>query len=184
MAPAALTHSRLLWQVSIRQESQETIFVGCNLCDDFSEKAQFALDLLMIRSTRSRLSKHVEMSIPSLPQSSRSSLVLLLSNWASNSLQRLEAMLRVFFFKLKEAKNVSSQLKITHQILSHWESFRDLKLMFAGSRRAEHLTEMAGLASLKEDDPKHILFYKPINHRKPYFVIWVGWDRSGLTVEL
>ena len=87
---------------------------------------------------------------------------------------------------------IPSQLKVTHQILSHWEPFRDLKFRFAGWRRAEQLslrsqqrivatvedsvlrTEMAGLESLEEDDPKRILFYNP----------WVGWDRSGLTVEM
>ena len=74
---------------------------------------------------------------------------------------------------------ISSQLKVTHQILSHWEPFRDLKVRFADSRRAEQLslrsqqrivatvedsvlrTEMAGLESLEEDAPKRILFYTP-----------------------
>ena len=83
---------------------------------------------------------------------------------------------------------IPSQLKVTHQILSHWEAFRDLKFKFAGSRRAEHLslrsqqrivatvedsvlrTEMAGLESLEEDDPKRILFYKPMG--------WLGQIRS------
>jgi hypothetical protein len=87
---------------------------------------------------------------------------------------------------------IPSQLKVTHQILSHWEPFRDLKARFADSRRAEQLslrsqqrivatvedsvlrTEMAGLESLEEDAPKRILFYTPM-----------GWlDRSGLTVEM
>jgi len=39
---------------------------------------------------------------------------------------------------------IPTQLKVTHQILSlgtfHWEPFRDLKFMFAGSRRAEQLS--------------------------------------------
>ncbi len=35
---------------------------------------------------------------------------------------------------------IPSQLKVTHQILSHWEPFRDLKTRFAGSRRAEQLS--------------------------------------------
>jgi hypothetical protein len=83
---------------------------------------------------------------------------------------------------------IPSQLKVTHQILSHWEPFRDLKSKFAGSRRAEQLslrsqqrivatvedsvlrTEMAGLESLEEDDPKRILFYKPMG--------WLGQIRS------
>jgi hypothetical protein len=33
-----------------------------------------------------------------------------------------------------------SQHRVTLQILSHWQPFRDLKLMFAGSRRAEQLS--------------------------------------------
>ena len=74
---------------------------------------------------------------------------------------------------------IPSQFKITKQILLHWQHFRDLKLMFAGSRRAEQLslhsqqrvvatveesvlkTEMAGLESQEEDAPKRILFFKP-----------------------
>jgi hypothetical protein len=83
---------------------------------------------------------------------------------------------------------IPSQLKVTHQILSHWEPFRDLKARFAGSRRAEQLslrsqqrivatvedsvlrTEMAGLESLEEDAPKRILFYTPMG--------WLGQIRS------
>ena len=72
---------------------------------------------------------------------------------------------------------IPSQHRVTQQILSHWQPFRDLKLMFAGSRRAEQLslhsqqrivatvedsvlrTEMAGLESQEEDAPKRILFF-------------------------
>jgi hypothetical protein len=64
-----------------------------------------------------------------------------------------------------------SQHKVTQQILSHWQPFLDLKLMFAGLRRAEQLslrsqqrivatfedsvlrTEMAVLESQEEDAP-------------------------------
>ncbi len=35
---------------------------------------------------------------------------------------------------------IPSQLKVTHQILIHWEPFRDLKARFVGSRRAEQLS--------------------------------------------
>ena len=35
---------------------------------------------------------------------------------------------------------IPSQSKVTKQILLHWQPFRDLKLMFAGSRRAEQLS--------------------------------------------
>jgi hypothetical protein len=83
---------------------------------------------------------------------------------------------------------IPSQVKVTHQILSHWEPFRDLKSRFADSRRAEQLrlrsqqrivatvedsvlrTEMTGLESLEEDDPKRILFYKSMG--------WLGQIRS------
>ncbi len=70
---------------------------------------------------------------------------------------------------------IPSQFKVTKQILLHWQPFRDLKLMFADSRRAEQLslrsqqrvvatveesvlkTEMAGLESQEEDAPKRLL---------------------------
>ena len=73
---------------------------------------------------------------------------------------------------------IPSQLKVTHQILSHWEPFRDLKFRFVDSSRVEQLslrsqqrivstvedsvlrTEMSGLESLEEDAPKCIVFYK------------------------
>ena len=76
---------------------------------------------------------------------------------------------------------IPSQHKVTQQILSHWQPFLDLKLMFAGSRCAEQLslrsqqrivatvedsvlrTEIAGLESQEEDAPKRILFYKPMS---------------------
>jgi hypothetical protein len=69
------------------------------------------------------------------------------------------------------------QHRVTLQILSHWQSFRDLKLIFAGSRHAEQLglrsqqrivttvedyalrTEMVSLESQEEDAPKRILHY-------------------------
>jgi hypothetical protein len=35
---------------------------------------------------------------------------------------------------------IPSQHKITQQILSHWQPFLDLKLVFAGSRHAEQLS--------------------------------------------
>jgi hypothetical protein len=35
---------------------------------------------------------------------------------------------------------IPSQHRVTQQILSHWKTFRDLKLMFVGSRRAEQLS--------------------------------------------
>ena len=35
---------------------------------------------------------------------------------------------------------IPSQHRLTLQILSHWQHFRDLKLMFVASRRAEQLS--------------------------------------------
>jgi hypothetical protein len=82
---------------------------------------------------------------------------------------------------------IPSQHRVIQQILSHWQPFRDLKLMFAGSRRAEQLslrsqqrivatvedsvlrTEMAGLESQEGDAPKSILFFKPMS--------WLGQIR-------
>jgi hypothetical protein len=82
---------------------------------------------------------------------------------------------------------IPSQHRVTQQLLSHWQPFRDLKLMFPGSRRAEQLslrsqhrivttvedsvlrTEMTGLESQEEDAPKRILFFKPMS--------WLGQIR-------
>ena len=75
---------------------------------------------------------------------------------------------------------IPSQHRVTQQILSHWEPFRDLKSRLVGSCRAEQLnlhsqqcivstvedsvlrTEMTDLESLEEDEPKRIFFYKPM----------------------
>ncbi len=71
---------------------------------------------------------------------------------------------------------IPSQDRVTQQLLSHWQPFQDLKLMFVVSirtdqvslRSQEHIlatvkdsvlrTEMAGLESQEEDAPKRILF--------------------------
>jgi hypothetical protein len=83
---------------------------------------------------------------------------------------------------------IASQFKVTKQILFHWQHFRDLKLNYVGSRQTEQLnlhsqqcivgtveesvlkTEMTGLESQEEDDPKRILFLKPMS--------WLGQIRS------
>jgi hypothetical protein len=83
---------------------------------------------------------------------------------------------------------IPSHLTVTQQILSHWQTFQDLKLTFAGSRRTEQLslhsqqhivvtdedsvlrTEMSGLKSQEEDAPKRILFFKTMS--------WLGQIRS------
>ncbi len=87
-----------------------------------------------------------------------------------------------------DATAIPTQSRVTQQILSHWQPFRDLKLMFTSSRRAEQLslrsqqrvvatveesvlkTEMAGLESQEEDAPKRLLFFKPMS--------WLGQIRS------
>jgi hypothetical protein len=89
---------------------------------------------------------------------------------------------------------IPSQYRVAQQILSHWNPFQDLKLMFAGSRRAEHLslcsqqsivttvedsvlrTEMTDLESQEEDVPKRILFFKPMS--------WLGQIRSHRRINL
>ncbi len=83
---------------------------------------------------------------------------------------------------------IPSQHRVTQQILSHWQSFQNLKLMFSGSRHAQQLnlhsqhsitgtvedsvlrTEMTGLEFPEEDVPKRILFFKPMS--------WLGQIRS------
>ncbi len=77
-----------------------------------------------------------------------------------------------------DVADIPSHHKVTQQILSHCQSFLDLKLMCADSRRTEQLTlhshhrivatvedsvprtEMDGLESQEEDAPKCILFFK------------------------
>ncbi len=39
-----------------------------------------------------------------------------------------------------DVTTIPSQYRVTQQILSHWQHFRDLKLMLAGSLRAEQLS--------------------------------------------
>ena len=83
--------------------------------------------------------------------------------------------------------NIPLQHRVTMQILKHWQPFRDLKLTFAVSRRAEQLrlrtqqriiataedsvlrTEMANLESQEEDAPKRVLSFKPMS--------WLGQIR-------
>ncbi len=83
---------------------------------------------------------------------------------------------------------IPSQFRVTQQILFHWKPFRDPKLKFVGSRRAEQLSlrsqhrivatveesvlrmEMAGLESQEEDAQKCALFFKPMS--------WVGQIRT------
>ena len=84
----------------------------------------------------------------------------------------------------EDASNVvaiPTQHRVTQQILSRWQPFKDLKQTFAVSRRAEQLglrtqqrivapvedsvlrTEMGALESQEEDAPKRFLWYKPLD---------------------
>ncbi len=89
--------------------------------------------------------------------------------------------------------NIPLQHRVTMQILKHWQPFRDLKLTYAVSRRAEQLclrtqqrivatvedsvlrTEMASLESQEEDAPIRVLWYKPMS--------WLGQIRPHRRVE-
>jgi hypothetical protein len=88
--------------------------------------------------------------------------------------------------------NIPLQHRVTMQILQHWQPFRDLKLTFAVSRRAEQLslrtqqriiataedsvlrTEMANIESKEEDAPS----VSSTSSR------CVGWGKSGHTAEM
>ncbi len=109
------------------------------------------------------------------------------------SLPRLDRLFEASFVRDERSSSnagvtdIPSQLKVTKQILLHWQPFQDLKIKFVGSRRNEQLssrsqqrivatveesvlrTEMAGLESQEEDVPKRILFYKPMS--------WLGQIR-------
>ncbi len=62
------------------------------------------------------------------------------------SIQQLNRLIEASFVRDESSVSnaavtvIPSQYRVTQQILSHWQPFRDLKLMFSGSRRAEQLT--------------------------------------------
>jgi hypothetical protein len=109
------------------------------------------------------------------------------------SLPRLDRLFEASFARDENSVSnagvvvIPSQLKVTKQILLHWQPFRDLKLKYVGSCQTEQLslrsqerivatvedsvlkTEMAGLESQEEDAPKRILFFKPMS--------WLGQIR-------
>jgi hypothetical protein len=106
---------------------------------------------------------------------------------ASLSLPQLNRLFEASFVRDESSASnadtavITLQHRVTQQLHSHWQPFQDLKLMFAGSRRAEQLslrsqqrivatvedsvlrTEMAGFESQEEDAPKRILFFKPMS---------------------
>jgi hypothetical protein len=86
---------------------------------------------------------------------------------------------------------IPAQNRLTHQILSMWQHFNDLKQTFAVSRRAEQLrlrvqqrvvatvedsilrTEMASLEAQEEDAPRRVFWYS----RKRASMSWLGQIR-------
>ena len=86
-------------------------------------------------------------------------------------------------------KPIPLQRKLAHQILKHWEPFKDLQQTFAVSLRAEQLhlrkqqrvvdtaedsvlcTERGDLESQEEDAPKRTLLYTPM--------AWRGGDQAS-----
>jgi hypothetical protein len=86
----------------------------------------------------------------------------------------------------EDASNVAAipaQNRLTHQILHHFQQFKDLKETSAVSRRAEQLclrtkqrvvatveesvlrTEMENFESQEEDAPKRVLWYTPMSRQ-------------------
>ncbi len=83
---------------------------------------------------------------------------------------------------------IPAQNRLTHQIVQHWQPFRDRKLTFAVSCRAEQLrlrtqqriiataedsvlrTEMVNRESQEEDTHRRVLWFKPMS--------WLGQIRT------
>jgi hypothetical protein len=103
---------------------------------------------------------------------------------------QLNRLNEAFLVRGEDASNmltIPSQNKVTQQIISLWQPFKDLKQAFAVSRRAEQLrlrsqqriiataedsvlrTEMANLESQEEDAPRRVLWFKPMS--------WLGQIR-------
>ena len=113
-------------------------------------------------------------------------LLMFITPFCALSIPHLNRLYETSIVRGEDSSNgdvtvIPSHHRVTLQILSHWQSFRDLKLMFAGSRRAEQLSlrsqqrvvatvedsvlrmEMTGFESQEEDAPKCILFFRPIS---------------------
>ena len=99
-------------------------------------------------------------------------------------LPQLNQLHELSFVRGEDASNVvaiPTQHRVTQQILSRWQPFKDLKQTFAVSRRAEQLrlrvqqrviatvedsalrTEMENLESDEEDTSRRVLWYKPMS---------------------
>jgi hypothetical protein len=174
--------------------------------DDLQDSSSWSSPpLLLLRDIHSKLLTQYdckEVCVPSQSQVNVGSSARLSSQdgvsqqqeTAPLSLPQLNRLFEVSFVRDESSVSnddvavIPSQHRVTQQILSHWQPFWDLKLMFAGSRRAEQLslrsqqrivatvedsvlrTEMTVLESQEEDAPKRILFFKPMS--------WLGQIRS------
>ena len=120
-------HSKLLTQYDCKEvcaPSQSQVNVGAGAGP--SSQSQVNIGAGFRPSSQdgvSHLQEPVPLSIPHLNRLVESSVVRD-ENSASNA----------------DVPVIPTQLKVTHQILSHWEPFRDLKVRFADSRRAEQLS--------------------------------------------
>jgi hypothetical protein len=190
------------WLGAFPQERQELWLPKDDLRDSSSWSSP---PLMLLRDIHSKLINQYdckEVCVPSPSQVNAGAGARLSSQdgvsqqqeTTSLSLPQLNRLIEASFVRDESSASnadvtaIPSQLRVTQQILSHWQPFQDLKLMFAGSRRAEQLslhsqqrivatvedsvlrTEMAGLESQEEDAPKRILFLKPMS--------WLGQIRS------
>jgi hypothetical protein len=160
-------HSNLLTQYDCKEvcvPSQSQVNVGAGVRPN--SQSQVNVGSGARPSSQDGVSQQQEPAPLSLPQLNR--LVEASFVWDESSVSNAHVAV------------IPSQHRVTQQILSHWQPLRDLKFRFVVSRRAEQLnlhsqhrlvdtvedsvlrTEMADLESLEEDDPKRILFFKPM----------------------
>jgi hypothetical protein len=177
-------HSKLLHQYDCKEEvcaqSQSQVNVGAGAGPSSQSQAHIGAGPSQVNAgAGARLSSQdgvpqqqetVPLIVPQLNRLVETSFV-----WDENSASNADVTV------------IPSQLKVTKQILLHWQPFRDLKLKYVGSRQAEQLslrsqqrvvatveesvlkTEMAGLESQEEDAPKRLLFFKTMS--------WLGQIR-------
>jgi hypothetical protein len=190
------------WLGAFPQERQELWLPKDDIRDSSSWSSP---PLMLLRDIHSKLIDQYdckEVCVPSPSQGDAGAGARLCSqdgvsqhqDTASLSLLQLNRLIEAsFVWDESSASNADvtalpTQHRVTQQILSHWQPFKHLKLMFAGLRRAEQLslhsqqrvvatvedsvlrTEMAGIESQEEDAPKRILFFKPMS--------WLGQIRS------
>ncbi len=170
-------HSKLLDQYGFKEvcpQSQSQVNVGTDAGLSSQSQVNIGTGPRPSSSQDDGVPQQQETATPMLPQFNR----LIETSFVRDEISVSNADVTV----------VPSQHRVTQQILSHWQPFQDLKLMFVGSHRTEQLSlrsqqrvvatveesvlkmEMAGLESQEEDAPKRILFFKPMS--------WLGQIRS------